>query len=130
MEGIRQLAVVDEAQVDVHFAAQHHTGFRLALASDSLDGGLAGKNVHDLAPGLVTGGVVNTGYHIDVTYRLATAAQAARHLQAHNLRHGSQYTLNPLRFLFRDRIEETTRALLRQGKALQDLILGFLAKAW
>src|SRR5258708_21726682 len=125
MEGIRELAVVDEAQVHVHVAAQHHTGFRLTLASDSLDGGLAGKNVHDLAPGLVTGGVVNTGYHIDVTYRLATATQAARHLQAHNLRHGSQYTLNPLRFLFRHRIEETTAVLFQKSKAFQDLILAF-----
>src|SRR5260370_40776585 len=115
MEGIRELAVVDEAQVHVHVAAQHHTGFRLALASDSLDGGLAGKNVHDLAPDLVTRGVVNTGYHIDVTYRLAAAAQAAPHLQAHNLRHGSPNTLNTPCFLFRNRIKETTGVFFQKG---------------
>src|SRR5260370_38611387 len=100
MEGIRELAVVDEAQVHVHVAAQHHTGFRLTLASDSLDGGLAGKNVHDLAPGLVTGGVVNTGYHIRVTYPLPTAAHATRHPQATHSRDGCPPTLTPHRSLF------------------------------
>src|SRR5260370_13281434 len=91
MEGIRELAIVDDTQVHIYAAAQHYTGFCLALAGDSLDGRLAGKHFHDLALDLVACGVANAYYHIDITYRLTAAAQAASYLHAHNLRHGCHH---------------------------------------
>src|SRR6266487_4335905 len=80
MESVGELAVIDDAQVHVYAAAQHDTGFRLALACNSLDGGLAGKNIHDLTSDLLTSRIVNAHHHINVSYRLTAAAQAARHL--------------------------------------------------
>src|SRR5260370_42698453 len=91
MEGIRELAVVDDAQVHIYAAAQYYAGFCLALAGDSLDGRLAGKHVHDLALDLVTCGVANAYYHIAITYRLTATAQAASHLPAHTRRYGVQH---------------------------------------
>ena len=129
MEGIRELAIVDDTQVHIYAAAQHYTGFCLALAGDSLDGRLAGKHFHDLALDLVACGVANTHYHIDITYRLTAAAQAAPYLHAHNLRYGCQHGLNTCGLFLRYRVEKTPGVLFQEGKALENVILGLLAKA-
>src|SRR5215470_6865111 len=129
MEGIRELAIVDDTQVHIYAAAQHYAGFCLALAGDSLDGRLVGKHVHNLAPDLVTCGVANTHYHIDITYRLTAAAQAAPYLHAHNLRYGCQHGPNTCCLFLRYGIEKTPGMLFQEGDALEDVILGLLAKA-
>src|SRR5215469_8625439 len=129
VEGIRELAIVDDAQVHIYAAAHHYAGFCLALAGNSLDGWLAGEHVHDLAPDLIACGVANTHYHIDITYRLAAAAQAACHLHAHDLRYDCQHGLNTCGLFLRYGIEKTPGVLLQEGNALENVILGLLAKA-
>src|SRR5260370_14739216 len=129
MEGISEPAVVDDAQVPIYAAAQYYAGFCLALAGDSLDGRLAGKHVHDLALDLVTCGVANAYYHIDITYRLTAAAQAASYLHAHNLPYGCQHGLNTFGLFLRYWVEKTPGVLLQEGDALEDVILGLLPKA-
>src|SRR6266566_438286 len=94
MESRGELAVVDDPQIHVHSATQHNTGFGLAFACDSLDGGLAGEYVHNFAPDFVASGVVNAHYHVNISYRLAATAQTTRYLMTHNLWDCCQYGLN------------------------------------
>src|SRR6266699_1453409 len=128
VQRIWKLAIIDDAQVHIDAAFQHHARFCFTFAGNSLDSGLAGEYVHDLAPGGITEIISDTRYDINVANCFAAAAQAARDLQAHDLRDSSQYFSYPLSLFLGYRVQETATMLRQESKTLQYLILRLFAK--
>src|SRR6266487_2323093 len=129
VERVRELAIVDHAQIHIDAAAEYNTGFCLTFAGDRAHRRLAGEYVHNLAPYSFTGRIVNADDHVDIAYGFAAAAQAASRLQAHNFRQFPENSLNAGRLFLGHGIEKAVGVLRKEGDALQDFILRLFAEA-